>query len=957
MHHEAVAEGGRSQRWQSDESPSSKLRLASRLSISVNSSRAESPQTPMGAGSKARRPQAASSSQETDSSAQNRPSFPWHAAPQGKSTGKAQEATTSKLRPVRAPRRTSPFRSPSDIASPAEAFLMKVRGWRTSDPFQEQHGLAADGTCSHNVQASKRKLSALQAAPVSMPIPSMGNLRTQHDAEAAWREAEHWRAKSVRTQTEIVEQTVRMRELQTSLLQAQMASEKWRERAGQRTSLAQSNAELHGRLERANDRSQQQQRTIEHLQAEVRAGAQRLQELAGFAASKQDAVEEQAAHVAATIQHLQSAIATKDTLIADLQTRLMGREGAGEAVRASQEVHRESLLQECSGLRLQVGEGAVREIQLKAELEATRSQLQASAGLRETGAQELERRLCRSEERLIQAHAEAAQLQQQHKEAQEAANKASSCAAQTDVALVSEQQRCQELRGQLQQLSQQASRANALDAQLAEALQAHVQQKTAAEQQEGLISASLTELQGLQATASGLREAGSITEAELKRERKHRAALQHELDALKRGLGRGLHNSSPDADPLTPTRKTVSFSRLFTKSSGQLQHAQQHGPDLEQQTARATKEVAQLQGELTAAQQTFSQSQAQISDLQVRNGNLQEALQQAQSEAAKQSDERASQQIAELQAALAISAAERDEAIRLIEQERRQIDHLEHQLLFQADEEDALESRRLREALAESQAKEAALEAQEVNLRQQLYSAQGQTRLLHELQQKLCEDGAQLQELERDRADLEEQLEEKGSQQVLKFAQDLGLEEVKVKEVGCLGDCGMGPNMFLRPLDVKLNGMGTPARVTDLLKSVCSIDVPPSLLKATEKRLAGNREARDGNLEEAVSHFTQGLEADPPRGKHLLYANRSGANLALGKLDDALADANRAAECGPAEFSTAYIRQVEAQAAKGAYRAAEAALHSGGKRCPAFAGSSEFALLQKALDKQMAAAG
>lgn len=58
---------------------------------------------------------------------------------------------------------------------------------------------------------------------------------------------------------------------------------------------------------------------------------------------------------------------------------------------------------------------------------------------------------------------------------------------------------------------------------------------------------------------------------------------------------------------------------------------------------------------------------------------------------------------------------------------------------WQADEEDALESRRLREALAESQAKEAALEAQEVNLRQQLYSAQGQTRLLHELQQKLCE--------------------------------------------------------------------------------------------------------------------------------------------------------------------------------------------------------------------------
>ena len=53
-----------------------------------------------------------------------------------------------------------------------------------------------------------------------------------------------------------------------------------------------------------------------------------------------------------------------------------------------------------------------------------------------------------------------------------------------------------------------------------------------------------------------------------------------------------------------------------------------------------------------------------------------------------------------------------------------------------------LESRRLREALAESQAKEAAMEAQEVNLRQQLCSAQSQKRLLHELQQKLCEASA-----------------------------------------------------------------------------------------------------------------------------------------------------------------------------------------------------------------------
>ena len=47
-------------------------------------------------------------------------------------------------------------------------------------------------------------------------------------------------------------------------------------------------------------------------------------------------------------------------------------------------------------------------------LQAAKAQLQASAALTSTGAQELERRLCNAEDRLIQAHAEAASLRQQH---------------------------------------------------------------------------------------------------------------------------------------------------------------------------------------------------------------------------------------------------------------------------------------------------------------------------------------------------------------------------------------------------------------------------------------------------------------------------------------------------------------------------------------------------------------
>jgi hypothetical protein len=54
----------------------------------------------------------------------------------------------------------------------------------------------------------------------------------------------------------------------------------------------------------------------------------------------------------------------------------------------------------------------------------------------------------------------------------------------------------------------------------------------------------------------------------------------------------------------------------------------------------------------------------------------------------------------------------------------------------------------------------------------------------------------------------------------------------------------------------------------------------------------------------------QGLELEPPSGRHFLLANRAGARLALGDKVAALQDANAAAACGPPSFTTAYIRQV-----------------------------------------------
>ena len=48
------------------------------------------------------------------------------------------------------------------------------------------------------------------------------------------------------------------------------------------------------------------------------------------------------------------------------------------------------------------------------------------------------------------------------------------------------------------------------------------------------------------------------------------------------------------------------------------------------------------------------------------------------------------------------------------------------------------------------------------------------------------------------------------------------------------------------------------------------------LVQATELRLAGNAEARSGNLARAVELYTAGLESGAPRGSHLLFANRAG---------------------------------------------------------------------------------
>ena len=94
--------------------------------------------------------------------------------------------------------------------------------------------------------------------------------------------------------------------------------------------------------------------------------------------------------------------------------------------------------------------------------------------------------------------------------------------------------------------------------------------------------------------------------------------------------------------------------------------------------------------------------------------------------------------------------------------------------------------------------------------------------------------------------------------QILKFAEDLHLDdEVEVLAVGCMAGCGNGPNIAMDPPGVVLNHMATPARFQDAMSAVAGVDIRPDVLKATELRLAGNADARQGDLQAAVAKYTQ----------------------------------------------------------------------------------------------------
>ena len=195
-----------------------------------------------------------------------------------------------------------------------------------------------------------------------------------------------------------------------------------------------------------------------------------------------------------------------------------------------------------------------------------------------------------------------------------------------------------------------------------------------------------------------------------------------------------------------------------------------------------------------------------------------------------------------------------------------------------------------------------------------------------------------------------------GSRQVLKFAEDLALTDVTAIECGCLGSCGLGPNVAVVPISenasrrpVLLHHVSTFSDLVEVLRSVCEAELDDDAIRATELRILGNQAAHNEDLQLAIQLYTEALLLGPRHGKHLLLSNRSAARLASGDVHAAVDDAREATGCCPDDFTTAAVRLADAQFALGRYDESLEALMEGGRRHPSWTKSLEFRNLYEAV--------
>lgn len=168
-----------------------------------------------------------------------------------------------------------------------------------------------------------------------------------------------------------------------------------------------------------------------------------------------------------------------------------------------------------------------------------------------------------------------------------------------------------------------------------------------------------------------------------------------------------------------------------------------------------------------------------------------------------------------------------------------------------------------------------------------------------------------------------------GSFETLHILSGIAPPNVAVNSCGCLGRCGAGPNVVVLPAGVIVGHCGTPSKAAQLMISVAGNfdgtdddEKSKICLEALALRMRAEDKIASGDFDEAHVLLSQAIELKPFGGVHTLYKNRSAARLGVGKINEALEDANEALAIAP-RYPEAYICQGDALMAMDQHDAAE----------------------------------
>ncbi|RID63415.1 hypothetical protein BRARA_E02427 [Brassica rapa] len=168
-----------------------------------------------------------------------------------------------------------------------------------------------------------------------------------------------------------------------------------------------------------------------------------------------------------------------------------------------------------------------------------------------------------------------------------------------------------------------------------------------------------------------------------------------------------------------------------------------------------------------------------------------------------------------------------------------------------------------------------------------------------------------------------------GSFQILETLTSLAPPQLQVNPCGCLGRCGLGPNLVALPQGLFLRHCATPSRAAEILFSLCGDGREASSSSAVAEALAALAltnnalsQIESGNFEEAESLLTQALEMKPYGGLHRIFKHRAVAKLGMVDYSGALEDISQALALAP-NYYEPYVCQGDVYVAQGQYDLAE----------------------------------